>query len=347
MVSMLASNARLHISSAGSNAGANPNADMTMEIQALNTSSWLMAFLLIASLIACKKPAPESRPSQGAAAPYSMAAEHQMIAIPSGPFVSGSTLAEREAAYAAYEKTSGNQAAKKWGWFDHELAPATRNLNAFGIDRTTVTMNAYAEFITHQSIEPPTMDASTWAKLGFSQDFDTEVKRFVWSSHVPPPGRGQQPVVLVTAKQAEAYCQWRGQLVGTPRRLPTALEFERASRGTTGSIYPWGDHFDPSKLNSGVHLSNLAPTPNNASNTISNDLVSADAFKNGASPDGVLQMAGNVFQWTSSAWPYEPTQRTVKGSAWEDFGGLGRGASQHGRPPSIRHAIIGFRCAGN
>jgi formylglycine-generating enzyme required for sulfatase activity len=56
--------------------------------------------------------------------------------------------------------------------------------------------------------------------------------------------------------------------------------------------------------------------------------------------------AGNVFQWTSTPWEHEPNAMTVKGSAWDDYAGVGRAASAHGRPRSARHAIVGLRCAG-
>ena len=68
------------------------------------------------------------------------------------------------------------------------------------------------------------------------------------------------------------------------------------------------------------------------------------SYPAGASPYGVLDLAGNVFEWTST--PFGAGEMTVKGSAWEDFGGVGRGASRHGRKIGARHVIVGFRCAG-
>jgi formylglycine-generating enzyme required for sulfatase activity len=56
-------------------------------------------------------------------------------------------------------------------------------------------------------------------------------------------------------------------------------------------------------------------------------------------------MAGNVFEWTSTPWG--PGTMTVKGSAWDDFAGVGRGASAHGRKVDARHVIVGFRCAAD
>jgi formylglycine-generating enzyme required for sulfatase activity len=140
-------------------------------------------------------------------------------------------------------------------------------------------------------------------------------------------------VVLVTWAEADRYCAWRGAQVGAVRRLPTADEFEKAARGEHGAIYPWGDAFDASKLSSAV----AGPR----------DVVDAGSVPAGASPYGVLDAAGNVFQWTSTPFG-DPADRkmTVKGSAWDDYAGVGRGASAHGRPRSARHVIVGFRCAG-
>jgi len=124
--------------------------------------------------------------------------------------------------------------------------------------------------------------------------------------------------------------------VGQPRRLPSAHEFEKAVRGTEGQFYPWGIEFDSKKLNSGMsHL---------------RDTIPVGSIPEGVSPFGVLDTAGNIFQWTATPWPPGGTsasgKMTVRGSAWDDFAGLGRGAAWHGRTHSIRHVIVGFRCAG-
>jgi formylglycine-generating enzyme required for sulfatase activity len=64
----------------------------------------------------------------------------------------------------------------------------------------------------------------------------------------------------------------------------------------------------------------------------------------GASPFGVLDAAGNVFQWTSTRLSSE--LRVLKGCAWDDDAGLCRPAASHARPETSRHILIGFRCAG-
>jgi formylglycine-generating enzyme required for sulfatase activity len=112
---------------------------------------------------------------------------------------------------------------------------------------------------------------------------------------------------------------------------------EKAARGAEGFAYPWGNEFDADKLNSQVR----GP----------GDTVPVGSFPEAASPYGVLDLAGNVFQWTSTPWPpgagADAERYTVRGSAWDDWAGLGRGAAWHGRPKGVRHVIVGFRCAAD
>ena len=139
------------------------------------------------------------------------------------------------------------------------------------------------------------------------------------------------PVVLVTYGEAEKYCAWRGAQKGEKRRLPTAAEYEKAARGDGGLAYPWGNTYEADKLDSAVR----GP----------GDTVPVGQYVTGASPYGVLDLAGNVFEWTAT--PFSDGKMTVKGSAWEDYAGVGRGASRHGRAPKVRHVIVGFRCAAD
>ncbi|MCX5745536.1 MAG: formylglycine-generating enzyme family protein [Proteobacteria bacterium] len=268
-------------------------------------------------------------------APLSLAADERMIAIPAGTYVAGSTREERAAAYDDHQAstTGRSDVARANGWFEHEAERHVATLPTFWIDLMPVTQAQYAEFVTAGQAPAPTMDAATWQATGFSQGFATEVARFVWRDGRPPVGREDHPVVLVSWREASAYCTWRGGQRGVHRRLPTAAEFEKAARGADGLAYPWGNTFAADKLVSGM--------------SEPHDTIAVGSHAAGASPFGVLDMAGNVLQWTSSASPDEPTKMLVKGSAWDDVAGVGRGASGHGRLPTVRHAIIGFRCAGD
>lgn len=287
-----------------------------------------LAAALPALALACSAAAPASGAT---AAPTSRAADRDMIDIAAGPFIAGSTPEERERAYADARRTSGRDIARRNGWFEREDARHRASLPAFRLDRTAVTQAAYAEFVAAAGEPPPAMSASEWKRLGFVQPYAREVARFQWRDGRPPRGRERHPVVLVTWDQAARYCAWRGRIVGQSRRLPTAAELEKAARGPDGAIYPWGPDFDPARLDSAVD----GPR----------DTVPVGSFPAGASPYGVLDLAGNVFHWSSTPWPHRAGEMTVKGSAWDDHGGVGRGAAQHGRSRRIRHVIIGFRCA--
>jgi formylglycine-generating enzyme required for sulfatase activity len=253
-----------------------------------------------------------------------------MITIPAGHFISGSTPEERATAYDDYATTSGHDSAREHHWFDDEEDRHVVSVfPAFRMDLLPVTQAEYAEFVAAGRAPAPTIDEPAWKAQHFAQDFATQVARFVWHDDRPPTGREDHPVVLVTWDEASHYCAWRGEMRGEPRRLPSAEEYEKASRGDNGFSYPWGNAFEPDKLNSAVK----GPR----------DTVPVGSFSAGASPYGVLELAGNVFEWTST--PFAAGEMTVKGSAWEDFGGVGRGASRHGRRAGVRHVIVGFRCA--
>ncbi len=133
-------------------------------------------------------------------------------------------------------------------------------------------------------------------------------------------------MVLVSASDAQAYCRWQHPA----GRLPSELEWEKAARGTDGRIFPWGNTWDPERLNS-ARRSPQGTTP-------------VGRYGSGANPFGILDAAGNVFQWTSTRLP--AGLRVVKGRAWDDDAGLCRPAASHTRPESSRHILIGFRCAG-
>ena len=75
-------------------------------------------------------------------------------------------------------------------------------------------------------------------------------RRHAWSGGQPPAGRADHPVVLVSHGDARAYADWLSAETGLTWRLPTWREWEKAARGSDGRIFPWGDDWDPARLNS-------------------------------------------------------------------------------------------------
>jgi sulfatase modifying factor 1 len=159
------------------------------------------------------------------------------------------------------------------------------------------------------------------------------------------PGWSKQdhPIVEVSWNDAKAYCNWAGD------RLPTEAEWEKAVRGTDGRKYPWGDTFDTSKLQ--CSKENWADADGTSP---------VGTFLDGASPYGVLDLAGNVCEWcmdwnTYDYWmtdrgvdpqgPASGERRIVRCGGWEardpEFF---RAAYRISQPPSSPDAWYGFRC---
>ena len=287
--------------------------------------------IVLAACSASPTPAQQATLTRAAHAQLSLASEDRMIVIPEGRYIAGSTPEERATAYDNFQATSGTDDARTHQWFEREADRHVATLPGFRIDLMPVTQAQYAELVAAEHVEAPAIDEAGWRAQGFSQDFATQVARFVWRDGKPPGGREDHPVVLVSWIDADRYCAWRGQLRGEKRRLPTADEFEKAARGDAGMAYPWGDIYEPDKLNS----ADKGP----------GDTTPVGTYTTGASPYGVLDMAGNVFQWTST--PGGGDEMVVKGSAWEEHAGIGRGASLDKRTRTAHHVLVGFRCAGD
>lgn len=249
------------------------------------------------------------------------------VTVPAGPYVAGSDAAEREAAYRLDERAYGHSATRDGKWYEGEAPRSVRTLPTFRIMVAPVTNAQYGAFVRETGHGFPTVDAATWKSYGLIHPFE-RTERFAWTSRRPPPGRERHPVVLVSHADALAYAAWLSRKTGQAWRLPTDAEWEKAARGADGRRFPWGDAFDPARLNS----HDAGPF----------DTMPVGSFPRGASPFGVLDAAGQVFEWTATT--AGPERFLVKGGSWDDRGcGVCRPAARHARPSSLRHILIGFR----
>ena len=241
------------------------------------------------------------------------------VLIPAGPFWLGSDERERELARAL-----SSEAGREARWFEAELPRRKMTLPSYCLDRYLVTQSEYAAFVRATGRTPPGISRLEYERQGFLvHDYDRIWTRFLWRDGRSPAGTEDHPVVLVSALDAEAYCGWRGG------RLPSEAEWEKGTRGTDGRAFPWGTAWDPERLNSAARGPG-GTTP-------------VARYERGASPYGIFDAVGNVFQWTTTA--LRDGRRVVKGCAWDDEAGLCRPAFRHGRPVESRHILIGFRCA--
>lgn len=277
---------------------------------------WQVAGIVLASLLVVS----QSAGAADVAAP-------ETVLIKAGPFITGSDQDERETAYRLDEKAYGHSRTRQAGWYDREARRRSLDLAAFEITTTPVTNAAYAKFVAATGHRVPDVSAETWKGYGLVHPYE-RTRRHAWSNARMPEGREDHPVVLVSLADAEAYAAWLSEVTGVRWQLPTAKQWEKAARGTDGRLFPWGNDYDASLLNS--HDSGPF------------DTLPVGSFPKGASPFGMLDAAGQVFEWTRT--PTSPARRLVKGGSWDDKGcGVCRPAARHARPISLKHILIGFR----
>lgn len=144
-----------------------------------------------------------------------------------------------------------------------------------------------------------------------------------WIDGQIPSGKKHHPVVEVSFDDASAFCAWAGVA------LPNEQQWEKAARGTEGQTYPWGET-NPTRRHS-----NFAK--------MIGDTTPVDAHPAGASPYGLLDMAGNVWEWCSDQVQKEKF-RVLRGGAWftSEKERL-RCAARYGNYPHQSHGGLGFR----
>ncbi len=251
------------------------------------------------------------------------------VIVPAGPFLAGSSPAERAYAQTLDAGATGSAEGKGAGRYEAERPQTELVLDhAFAIMLTPVTNRDYARFLAETGHPAPDVDASAWQRFRPGQPF-AQTRRHAWPGDRPPPDRLDHPVVLVDHHDAEAYAAWLARTTGLPWRLPTELEWEKAARGPHGAIFPWGNAWDPEVLNS----QDQGPQ----------DTMPVGSFLAGGSVYGMLDAAGEVYQWTATA---APGGFLVKGGSWHDQGcGACRPAARQVQPAELKHILIGFRLA--
>jgi len=250
-----------------------------------------------------------------------------LVLIPNSIFYMGSTEPERENAYRVDEGAYKSSVTRNQGWYEYELPQHEVRVRKFFITKTPITNYQYAAFIKDKRREAPDVDVVDWNTYGVNHSFES-TRKYAWGPKGYAQGRDEHPVVLVSYEDATAYAQWLSTQTGKYWRLPTEVEWELAARGLDGRAYPWGNTFNPAKANT----ADLGP----------HDTLPVGSFPRGASPFGVLDMAGQVYEWTTT--PGEKGRMTVKGGAWDDRGcGVCRASARHHRRPDMKHTLIGFR----
>ena len=203
------------------------------------------------------------------------------------------------------------------------------NLPAYYIDKYEVTNKDYKRFVD-----------GTGHRAPYSKKHATI---YNWKNGKYTENLDDHPVVLVDWRDADAYCKWAG------KKLPTEAEWEKAARGTDGRLWPWGNEYElkyPDMVTkANTHVFRVLMT------------MPVGSFPNGASPYGVMDMAGNVFEWTSSWYKGYPGTKN-KHPFYGETMKVSRGGgfmtpaypysltfSRSARSPESKHRTTGFRCA--
>lgn len=205
-----------------------------------------------------------------------------------------------------------------------EFPQHTVFLDAYRIMRTEVTNQQYRQCVQAAACNPPG-----------NEDYDSTE-------------RAQHPVTDVSWYDGETFCRWAGG------RLPTEAEWEKAARGDDRRTYPWGETPPDCTLANFNYCAGDGVA-------LTGDTVPVGSYPSGASPYGLYDMAGNVYEWVNDWFdgdyfsvspdknppgPDTGIYRGVRGGSWSSFSHL-RTASRHGSYPVTRNHDIGFRCAAD
>jgi formylglycine-generating enzyme required for sulfatase activity len=221
--------------------------------------------------------------------------------------------------------------------YREESPQHTVTLPAFALARVPVTNALYAHYVAATGAAAP----------------------LIWRGAQPDAHMAAHPVVDINWEEAQQFCQWLcsaapapltvagdpARQIEHPRfRLPSEAEWEHAARGTDGRRFPWGDEFDA--------------TCANTREAAQANTMPVGSFPEGASPYGLLDMAGNVWELTSSLdrlYPYaadaererlDATERRIaRGGCYANPQGFARCACRFRFGPTVRTPFLGFRLA--
>jgi formylglycine-generating enzyme required for sulfatase activity len=198
-----------------------------------------------------------------------------------------------------------------------EGPPCDIQLGRFEMARFPVTVEDFARFLAEGGYE----QLELWAAGGHGR-WDRPQD---WAMQIQYPSR---PVVGVSWYEAAAYCRWRGESV----QLPTQQQWERAARGPELRPFPWGNERpDATRLNftsEGKTLGRATPV---------------GFYPSGTTPEGLLDMAGNIFEWCLDEYPGNETNRVVRGGCYRSVELFVRASFRGRYPADMRKDFIGYR----
>ncbi len=260
-----------------------------------------------------------------------------------------------------------NQAAKRSNSYNFD--DQRYEGNVYDIDGQLVPITNRSSFIMQDQV-PVYPDTLTWIR-DFTYSYNEPLAtRYFWH-----PGFDDYPVVGVTWKQAEAFCNWRTKIQsdflsmkGEPElqvyRLPTEVEWEYAARGGKNfSMFPWGGYY--TRDDDGVFLANFKPLRGNY--VEDGGIASMKVGSYDPNEYGLYDMAGNIAEWTSTAFdeagynyfgdlnatftynarPDDPPvmkRKVIRGGSWKDISSYIQVSTRNYEYQDTTKSYVGFRC---
>lgn len=204
-------------------------------------------------------------------------------------------------------------------------------LHQYEIDRDEVSLGEYLLWLRQQQSQLP-------------QEVLKLIDHVTTIHAMQPETLTHWPALYVTWSEASDFCRAQG------KRLPTEAEWEKAARGDSGNLFPWGQKPPtPALAIFGRYHAHEIPI-----------VAPIDSGKEGLSPYGLHHMAGNAAEWVQDWFgidyyatmpdrnPHGPANgryKVVRGGSWKSAPAMLRTATRSGAPPDRRAATIGFRCA--
>jgi formylglycine-generating enzyme required for sulfatase activity len=273
------------------------------------------------------------------------------VYVSPGEFPMGSTRAQVDAAFELCRQDQENCNNYR-SWFERQMPQHRVNLDGFWIGETEVTNAQYRPFVEAGGYQRREL----WTDVGWQWREENGITQpgcwydGTWN-------QPDHPVVCVSWYEAVAYTRWLAQETGVDVRLPTEAQWEKAARGADARTWPWGNEPpDGARLNY---------CDRNCEHDWKDETVDdgyrytapAGSYPAGASPYGVLDMAGNVWEWTSSLYrdyPYWANDgreditasgsRILRGGAWFNDRHWAPCAFRNWDNATTRHDEAGFRC---
>lgn len=247
----------------------------------------------------------------------------EQIYIPAGEFLMGTN--DKDA-----QHTLDNGVAYP------EVPMHTVYLDGYWIDKYEVTNGRYALCVEDGGCKPPWINSS-----------------YTRANYYGNPEYDNYPVIMVDWWMAKRFCEWAGG------KLPTEAEWEKAARGTDGRRFPWGDEpISGDKAN----FCDINCPKDHANPTFDDgygDTAPVGSYPNGASPYGLMDTIGNVWEWTSTIpmlYPYDPNDgreaddgylHIWRGGPWSNGIWWERASLRYKSVPKYWYNNLGFRCAAD